>query len=141
MTPSTTALVGFVLWTIALVGMVVLHRVYLTLTGQKRADQLSQALYKGPIWYERAIEAHKNCLENLPLFAAVVFVAVVTGNESLTDPLAFYYLGARVVQSSIHLIAVNHVAVTARFTAYLVQIGIVLYSAVILALQYFAPAA
>lgn len=140
MTASTTALIGFVLWTIALVGSVVLHRVYLTLTGRKRADQLSQALYKGPIWYERATDAHKNCLENLPLFGAVVFSAVVTGNEAIIDPLAFYFLGARLVQSSIHLIAVNHWAVMARFTAYQVQLGLLIYWSIQLLMQYFAPA-
>jgi uncharacterized MAPEG superfamily protein len=140
MTASTTALIGFVLWTLALVLIVILHRVALTLTGQKQAHQLSQALYKGPIWYERATEAHKNCLENLPLFGAVVFAAVVTGNEAIVDPLAFYYLGARIAQSMIHLLAVNHWAVMARFTAYLVQIGIVAYSAIQMILQYFAPA-
>ena len=65
-----------------------------------------------------------NCLENLPLFGAVVLTAAVTGASSpLLDRLAQVFLLARVAQSTTHLISVSSQAVLVRFTFFLVQLG------------------
>ena len=45
----------------------------------------------------------------------------------LKDPLAYVLLAARVVQSVIHLVSVSAFAVTARFTAFAVQLAIAVY--------------
>ena len=53
--------------------------------------------------------------------------ALAAGTSSLTDPLAWVLLGARVVQSLIHLACGSSLAVTARFCAFAVQMLIAAY--------------
>jgi hypothetical protein len=48
----------------------------------------------------------------------------------VTDPLADALLGARVVQSAIHLASTSAPAVSARFAMFAVQLGIAVYWAV-----------
>lgn len=52
-----------------------------------------------------------------------MLVAIVTDRVAITDPLA-YVLAARLVQSSIHLASLSELAVTLRFGAFAVQMGI-----------------
>ena len=53
-----------------------------------------------------------------------MLVAMHTGRAPVTDPLAFVLLEARVAQSSIHLTSLSSAAVTLRFSALAVQVGI-----------------
>ena len=53
-----------------------------------------------------------------------MLVALSTGRAPVTDPLAFVLLGARIVRSSIHLTSLSSAAVTLRFSAFAVQVGI-----------------
>lgn len=76
---------------------------------------------------QRLARAHANCLEGLPVFGGLLLVAAVAGRTAVTDPLAWVLLGARVVQSLIHLASTSPAAVTARFTAFAVQMGIAVY--------------
>ena len=57
-------------------------------------------------------------------------VAVLAGKADITDPLAYVLVAARIVQSTIHLASTSAVAVTARFAAFAVQLGIAVYWAV-----------
>ncbi|MDO9166240.1 MAG: MAPEG family protein, partial [Rhodoferax sp.] len=76
---------------------------------------------------QRLARAHANCLEGLPVFGGLMLLAVVADRATVTDPLAWVLLAARVVQSLIHLASTSPVAVTARFTAFGVQMGIAVY--------------
>lgn len=58
--------------------------------------------------------------------------AVVAGQSAVTDPLAYTLLGARVLQSIIHLASLSVAAVTLRFVAFAVQMGIAVYWAFLL---------
>lgn len=76
--------------------------------------------------------ARANCLDGLPVFGGLMLVAAVSVNAALTEPLAFALLGARIVQSSIHLASLSPTAVTLRFSAFAVQMGIGVYWAFLL---------
>jgi uncharacterized MAPEG superfamily protein len=76
---------------------------------------------------QRLARAHANCLEGLPIFGTLMIVAMVTGRTAVTDPAALVLLGARIVQSSIHLASLSSTAVMLRFTAFAVQLGIASY--------------
>jgi hypothetical protein len=56
-----------------------------------------------------------------------MLVAVLAGKSSITDPLAYALLGARILQSIIHLSSLSALAVTLRFSAFAVQMGIGVY--------------
>ncbi len=72
------SLLGFAAWTvILLLGTVGVYRWTRILTGRVpirdfRADQVV-----GEDWYRRAMRAHANCIENLPVFGAIVFALYV----------------------------------------------------------------
>ncbi len=124
LSPTICALLGFAALTLALPVLVVSYRSMLVLTGQKRGDDFSRRVYDSPALIQRIMDAHANCVENLPVLAAVVLAAVATGQTALTDPLACYFLYARIGQSAVHVIAVNHWMVLARVTFFVAQIGI-----------------
>mgnify|MGYP001821838301 CR=1 FL=1 len=64
-----------------------------------RADQV-----EGSDRYRRAMRAHLNCLENLPIYGAIVVVIVVSGAQSSAlNGLALTLIGARVAQTLIHV--------------------------------------
>jgi uncharacterized MAPEG superfamily protein len=69
-------------------------------------------------------EAHANCLENLPIYTAVVIALVVTGASSRwLDILAIVLLIARMAQSTLHIgPEQTEMVAAARFGCYAVQI-------------------
>jgi uncharacterized MAPEG superfamily protein len=78
----------------------------------------------GPELYWRINRAHLNAAENLPVLAALVLVAHVTGVRSgVFDTLAIVHLSARVVQTSCHLASNAVPVVLVRFSALVVQLA------------------
>ena len=53
--------------------------------------------------------------------------ALATGQTSVTDGLAFTFLGARLAQSVIHIISTSNSAVLLRFLFFAVQVMIVIW--------------
>jgi uncharacterized MAPEG superfamily protein len=102
-------------------------RSYLVLTGQSRSNEFNPENSNVSPFMQRLARAHANCLEGLPIFGGLLVVALVTGRTEVTDPLALWLLGARVIQSSIHLASLSVAAVNARFTAFAVQMAIAIY--------------
>jgi uncharacterized MAPEG superfamily protein len=78
----------------------------------------------GPGWYQRATRAHLNCVENLPVYGAIVVVVSFTGRTGpLLDALSVAVLGARICQTLIHVLFVQtERAVSLRFTFFTVQL-------------------
>ncbi|WP_352712411.1 MAPEG family protein [Mesorhizobium sp. M0586] len=75
----------------------------------------------------RLARAHANCIEGLPIFGGLLGVAIIISKTDVTDPLASTMLGARIVQSVIHLVSTSQLAVSLRFTAFVVQMVIGAY--------------
>jgi uncharacterized MAPEG superfamily protein len=125
MTVPVWMLVGFAAWTLLLLCTTVgAYRWSRILTGRAeirnfRADQI-----EGADWYKRAMRAHANCVENLPVFGAIVF-GLYAGNVTgaLVNTLATAVLVARVMQSLVHVgfVQTNTVAAI-RFGLFFVQI-------------------
>jgi len=127
MSPSLLALLGFIAWTLLLLVIMETIRSRLVLTGAVAANGFQPDNANLSPFMQRLARAHANCLEGLPVFGGLLLVAAVAGRTAVTDPLAWVLLGARVVQSLIHLASTSPAAVTARFTAFAVQMGIAVY--------------
>ncbi len=118
-------LLGFATWTILLLlATVGVYRWSRILTGRVpirdfRADQV-----EGEDWYRRAMRAHANCVENLPVFGAIVFALHVSGVKSpAANAVAVIILVARIIQSLVHVSFVQtNIAVSVRFGFFFVQI-------------------
>ena len=124
MSLSLVALLGYAAWTLILLSVIAGLRTTLTLSGKRAANAFSPAGDDVSPFSHRLCRAHANCCENLPVFGAIIAVAVLSGQAQVTDGLALWVLGARVAQSLIHLISTSEVAVMARFGALGVQIAI-----------------
>jgi uncharacterized MAPEG superfamily protein len=77
----------------------------------------------GEEWYRRATRAHANCIENLPIFGAIVF-GLYVGNVAgtLVDALAVTVLVARILQSLVHVsFSQTNTAASMRFAFFFVQ--------------------
>ena len=115
MTVPVLMLLGFAVWTILLLlATVGVYRWSRILTGRVPIGNFRADLIEGADWYKRAMRAHANCVENLPVFGAIVFplyVGDVTG--ALVDALAVAVLVARILQSLVHVSLVQTDAVAA----------------------------
>jgi uncharacterized MAPEG superfamily protein len=98
-------LLGFAAWTVLLLTATVgVYRWTRILTGRVEVRHFRADQVEGEDWYKRAMRAHANCIENLPVFGAIVFalhVGNVAGN--LVNILAITILIARVMQSLVHV--------------------------------------
>lgn len=125
--PTAFALTGFIAWTLALLVLMELIRAKLVLNKEVPANGFTPDNAGQSAFMQRLARAHANCIEGLPIFGGLMLVALVSGRSAVTDPLALVLLGARVVQSGIHLASLSSHAVTLRFTAFAVQMGIAVY--------------
>lgn len=130
MTPSLMALLGFLAWTLLLLVWMEASRSWLVLTRAVPANGFQPDNANLSPFMQRLARAHANCIEGLPLFGGLLLVAVVAGKTAVTDPLAYVFLAARVLQSLIHLASLSRLAVTLRFSAFAVQMGLGVYWAV-----------
>lgn len=124
MTIPQWALLGFAVWTLlVLFGTVGVYRWSRILTGQVRISEWQADQPQGSDWYQRAMRAHMNCVENLPVFAAIVFCATAAGTDGrLQDLLAGAVLVARICQTTVHLaLTPSDSAASVRFAFFLVQ--------------------
>lgn len=138
MSPSVLALVGYVAWTILLVTTILLYRTVLVLKKERAANDFLPSGEDVSPFSNRLCRAHANCYENLPIFAALILLALVTDNAGITDSLARWVLVARVAQSTVHLISTSEMAVSLRAGLLLVQLGIEAYWVVQLGLLGFS---
>ena len=127
MTPTLTALTGFVAWPLFLLVLMELIRSKLVLTKSIQANEFRPDNANLSPFMQRLARAHANCLEGLPIFGGLMLIAVLAGKSPVTDPLAYTLLGARVLQSVLHLSSLSVQAVTLRVAAFAVQMEIAVY--------------
>lgn len=118
-------LFGFAMWTLTvLLGSVGVYRWSRILTGKVAIKEFRADKVEGDDWYLRAMRAHANCIENLPVFAVIVFVSFVSGASSANlDIMAVGVLVARILQSTIHIaVTPTNTVVLVRFIFYFIQV-------------------
>jgi len=128
LSPSAFALLGLVAWTALLVLLLVNQRGLLVMSGRMKVNDFVADGSNNPSPFgQRLARAHANCVENVPLFCAVLLYAMVTQQTVITDPLAPTLLVARIVQSVVHLLSTSALAVWVRFAAFFVQLIILIW--------------
>lgn len=125
--PTSLALTGFITWALLLLVLMEVLRSQLVLRRKVPANGFTPDNAGLSPFMQRLARAHANCIESLPIFGGLLLVAIATNRASITDPLAYLFLGSRVFQSLVHLASVTAAAVTIRFTAFAVQMAIGVY--------------
>jgi uncharacterized MAPEG superfamily protein len=137
MTIPMWVLLAFAAWTLAiLMASVGVYRWSQIFTGRAAISGWRADGRDGADWYQRAMRAHMNCVENLPVFGAIVVVMFVTGvSGPAFDRLAIIFLVARIGQSLVHISVPQTEPVAAlRFSLFSVQIACMLAMGVMTAL-------
>jgi uncharacterized MAPEG superfamily protein len=117
-------LLGFAAWTLLILLISVgIYRWSLILTGRAALAAWRADMPQGADWYQRAMRAHMNCIENLPVYTALVLALNATGVQGpLIDLLCVATLAARVLQSTVHIaLPLTNLVVGVRFSFYSVQ--------------------
>jgi uncharacterized MAPEG superfamily protein len=128
------ALLGFAVWTVLLLlGTVGVYRWSRILTGRVPIRDFRADRIEGDDWYRRAMRAHANCIENLPVFGAIVLALQVGHVDGpVVNGVSLAILAARVAQSLTHVCFVQtNTAVSVRFAFFFVQIAAFLWLAAI----------
>jgi uncharacterized MAPEG superfamily protein len=126
MSQSPSALVAltfYAIWAMVLVLSVAAVRVHQVVRGGAKPNGFPAGVPHGPEPYWRLNRAHMNTIENLPIFATVVLAGYAAGAVNpVFSVLAWVVLGARAVQSMIHISSGSVHAINMRFTAFGVQL-------------------
>lgn len=123
-----TALLLFAGWTLVLMTIYVTHRVAMILRGKPADSWTRGRAVESPAFFVRAEHAHANCVENLPVFGAVVLAAYAMGQGAVADGIGVWVLLARLAQSVTHLTGVNPALVQVRAGFFTVQVVLMLYA-------------
>jgi uncharacterized MAPEG superfamily protein len=125
MTIPTWTLLAFAAWTLLmLMGGIGIYRWARILTGRVDIAEFRADHVEGLDWYKRAMRAHANSLESLPVYGAIVVALLAAGLDTPTlDWLALTLIGARVIHTFIHIgfVQTNTVA-SLRFAFFFVQV-------------------
>ena len=143
MTTPMWVLLAFAGWTLAtlFVGVGV-YRWGLILTGRASIGEWRANVPQGSDFYQRAMRAHMNCVENLPVYAAMALAGMAVGVAGpLLDGLALVFLGARVCQTLAHVALRQTEAVAAiRFAFFFVQFACLVTMGAVIATRAWAGA-
>lgn len=128
MTAPLIALACFAGWTLLLVITVANLRIVSIIRGSGiPINKYSPAGEDMPGFGQRVTRAHLNCVENLPVFAAVVAAAGFSGQFGVMEGTVMYILYARIAQSSVHMISGSLPASLIRGTLFAAQAILMLY--------------
>jgi uncharacterized MAPEG superfamily protein len=125
MTVPLWALLGFAAWTLLLLlSTIGVYRWTQILAGRVAIRDFHADRVEGADWYRRSMRAHANCIENLPVFGAIVFALHVAGvGGPAVDAMSASVVAARVAQSLVHICFMQtNVAAAVRFAFFLVQL-------------------
>jgi uncharacterized MAPEG superfamily protein len=127
-------LLAFAVWSMLVLMLTVgIYRWGLIFAGRVQANDFRADQVEGSDRYRRAMRAHLNCLENLPIYGAIVLVIVVSGaHSSALDVLALTLLGARIAQTLIHVSwEQTNLLASMRFGFFFVQLICMLWMTVL----------
>lgn len=86
-TPTAVALTGFIAWALALLVIMEAIRTKLVLTKEVPAHGFVPHNANLSPFTQRLARAHANCLEGLPIFGGLMFVALASDRIHVTDSL------------------------------------------------------
>src|SRR5215203_4198629 len=118
-------LLAFAGWTVlTLFGSIGVYRWSRILSARAAISEWRADAPQGTEWYQRAMRAHMNCVENLPIFGALVVALIAFGVQSSSiNTLCIAVLLARMGQTIIHIGAPpTNVWAALRFISFFVQI-------------------
>ena len=138
MSTPVWVLLGFAGWTLLILFATVgVYRWSRILTGRATVREWRADEDQGQDWYRRAMRAHMNCIENLPVYAAIVVAIMASGvSGPWLDGLAIALLALRVAHSLWHIaLTQTEVVAAIRFSLYFAQILVIFAMGIMVAVN------
>ena len=130
MSPALISVIAFSAWTlIVLLAGVGTRRWYLIISRKAALTSFPADTPHGCAAYRRAMRAHANCVENLPVYASIVFTSEIAHIvPAHMTALAIAFIFSRIAQSSVHMILPEtNATVAIRFGFFFAQVAIMLW--------------
>ena len=127
MSTTAIALIGLMMWSVALTFGLVFTRTAAIMRKEKALNDFQADGRDMSPFGHRMTRAHANSLEFLAASVGLMLLAVATGHTDITDKLAMILLYCRVGQSLIHIISTSVPMVMCRATLFSVQMIILAY--------------
>ncbi len=124
---TSIAFLGFIALLLATLLLLAGLRTKLTLNGKKRANDFAPTGEDAGEFSRRLVRVHANMYEFFPVYGGLLLFALATGQTAITNGLALFFLGTRVLQAIVHLASTSIMAVQVRFFFFLVQFFIAIY--------------
>lgn len=124
---TTIALIGFISWTLFLLLVMEVMRVWWVAAKKFPATEFKPDNSNLSPFLQRLTRTHANCVEGFPIFGGILLVALISGQTAITDSLSYLFLVSRIGQSLAHLISLSVIAVNVRFMFFAVQLAIGCY--------------
>ncbi len=99
MNASVIALLGYIAWSLLLLGGIAVLRLSVSISQGKPANSFLPDGSEVSPFLARLCGAHANCVEGFPWLGGLLILALVTNNTSITDTLARVALAGRLGQS------------------------------------------
>jgi len=130
MSTALWTVIAFAAWTLAVLMFGVgTRRFYLIFSHQAALTSFPGDTAHGNPAYRRAMRAHANCVENLPVYAAIVLSAETARLvPPYMDALALAVIVCRITQSCIHmLMPETNSTIAVRFSFFLAQVAAMIW--------------
>lgn len=106
---------------------IVSYRLLAIASGKKQVTDFARNQHSGPPWYQRTTDAVANATEYLLLYSGIVVLVYFNQQLQLLNTAAYIIIGARIMQTTAHIISTSAVFVQLRFGFWLLQMGFFLY--------------
>lgn len=127
MNETILAVIAYIAWTMLLIVGLAIFRTLSNQKNQRSSLKFDPAGSDVSDFGQRLTRAHANCYESSVIVLGPMLLALATNSAVVTNGLALIIIGARIMQSTIHLISVSNAAILARFVFFFIQFGIATY--------------
>jgi uncharacterized MAPEG superfamily protein len=127
MSTTAIALIGMVMWSVALTFGLVFTRTAAIMRKDKALNEFQADGRDMNPFGLRMTRSHANSLEFLAVSVGLMLLAIATGHTDITDKLAMIVLYCRIGQSVVHIISTAVPMVMVRATLFSVQMVIFAY--------------
>lgn len=126
MTATAMALALYITWTILLIFVMVGYRAKLVMSDSHSVKFNADGSDAGKLGH-RITRAHANCVESSVFVVGTLLLAIAQDQQTVTDPLAYWLIALRLVQSLVHISSGAVWAIGIRGLAFTGQLIICLY--------------
>lgn len=124
---TSLALLGYIGLFLAVLLILAALRTSIAMSGKKKPNDFSPTGEDLGPFSRRLVRAHANMYEFFPVFGGLLLFALATGQTSVTNGLALWFLIVRVAQTVVHILSTSIMAVQLRFALFLAQFFIAAY--------------